>query len=74
VKPFEAVYFVHSFMAQPDDDRDRVADTLYGGIRISAVIGRGNVFGCQFHPEKSGAVGLKVLRAFLECTEVPAAA
>jgi imidazole glycerol-phosphate synthase subunit HisH len=74
VKPLEAVYFVHSFMAQPDDDRDRVADTLYGGIRISAVIGRGNVFGCQFHPEKSGAVGLKVLRAFLGCTEVPAAA
>jgi glutamine amidotransferase len=74
VKPCESVYFVHSFMVQPDDGRDRIADCLYGGIRISAVIGRGSVFGCQFHPEKSGAVGLKVLRAFLEYAEIPAAA
>lgn len=61
----DAVYFVHSFMASPCDPADRIADALYGGIRVCAVIGRGTVFGCQFHPEKSGEVGLKILRAFL---------
>ena len=65
VKPGEAVYFVHSFMANPADPGHRIADCLYGGMPVSAVIGRGNVHGCQFHPEKSGEVGLKVLRRFL---------
>lgn len=60
-----AVYFVHSFMARPAESAHRVADCLYGGHAVSAVIGRENVFGCQFHPEKSGELGLKVLRRFL---------
>jgi imidazole glycerol-phosphate synthase subunit HisH len=68
VRAGEAVYFVHSFMANPDDPEDRVADCLYGGQPISAVIARGNVLGCQFHPEKSGDVGLKILRTFLEAS------
>lgn len=63
--PGTAVYFVHSFMAQPDDPAHRVADCRYGGHAVSAAIGRDNVFGCQFHPEKSGELGLKVLRRFL---------
>ena len=74
VKPADAVYFVHSFMSQPLDPGHRIADCLYGGVAISAVIARRNVFGCQFHPEKSGEVGLKILRAFLECSQVPVAA
>jgi glutamine amidotransferase len=61
----EAVYFVHSFKAQPEDARHRLADCLYGGQDICAVVARDNVVGCQFHPEKSGAVGLKILRRFL---------
>jgi len=65
VRPGAAVYFVHSFMASPVDPRHRLADCLYGGMPISAAIGRDNVFGCQFHPEKSGAVGLKILQRFL---------
>jgi glutamine amidotransferase len=65
VTPGESVYFVHSFTASPSDPAHRIADCLYGGIRLAAAIGRQNVFGCQFHPEKSGEVGLKVLRAFL---------
>jgi glutamine amidotransferase len=65
VTPGEAVYFVHSFMASPADSRHRIADCLYGGVPVSAAIGRKNVFGCQFHPEKSGEVGLKVLKRFL---------
>ena len=65
IRPGEAVYFVHSFMASPTDPNHRIADCLYGGLPVSAAIGRGNVFGCQFHPEKSGEVGLRVLRRFL---------
>lgn len=60
----EAVYFVHSFMAVPSDPAHRRADCLYGGHRIPAVIGKGRTTGCQFHPEKSGEVGLKILRRF----------
>lgn len=65
IVPGDAVYFVHSFMASPIDSNHRIADCLYGGIPISAAIGLENVFGCQFHPEKSGEVGLKVLKSFL---------
>jgi len=65
VGEYEAVYFVHSFMASPDSTEHRLADCLYGGQRVSASIGKSNIFGCQFHPEKSGEVGLNVLRQFL---------
>jgi imidazole glycerol-phosphate synthase subunit HisH len=68
VRPGDAVYFVHSFMADPADPEHRVADCMYGGQPISAVIARDNILGCQFHPEKSGAVGLKILRTFLEAS------
>lgn len=63
-KPGDAVYFVHSFMAMPTDPSHRVAEGIYGGHNIAAVIARGNIVGCQFHPEKSGAVGLAILRTF----------
>ncbi len=61
----DTVYFVHSFMAIPNDDDHRVADCIYGDNSISVLIARDNVIGCQFHPEKSGEVGLKVLKRFL---------
>ena len=61
----DACYFVHSFMAQPSDERNRVADAMYGGHRISALISKNKITGCQFHPEKSGEVGLKILRNFI---------
>jgi glutamine amidotransferase len=64
VTPGESVYFVHSFMAEPRDPAHRIADCVYGGHSIAAVIGCGNVIGCQFHLEKSGGVGLKILQAF----------
>ena len=62
----DAVYFVHSFMALPEDPADRLADCQYGGHRVCAVTRRGNVAGCQFHPEKSGRIGLAMLKAFCE--------
>lgn len=61
----EAAYFVHSFMAVPTDTAHRLADCLYGGHKIAAMIGRDQITGCQFHPEKSGEVGLKILRSFI---------
>ena len=61
----EYFYFVHSFMAVPSNPKHCIANCLYGGISIPAIIGRGNIFGCQFHPEKSGTIGLKILRRFL---------
>jgi len=64
--PKEAFYFVHSYMAMPNETKHKVADCLYGGIPISAVVNRDNIFGCQFHPEKSGKAGLEILRRFIE--------
>jgi glutamine amidotransferase len=65
VAPGEAVYFVHSLMAVPSSSTHRLADCSYGGTSISAVVQRDNVVGCQFHPEKSGEVGLRILTNFL---------
>jgi imidazole glycerol-phosphate synthase subunit HisH len=59
-----ATYFVHSFAPVPADERDRLADTHYDGCLISAVVQHGAIVGCQFHPEKSAAVGLKILANF----------
>ncbi len=65
VRPGEAVYFVHSFMARPTDPHHRLAQCRYGDIEVAAVISRDNIHGCQFHPEKSGETGLRILRSFL---------
>lgn len=63
-RPGDAAYFVHSFMAVPTEPAHRIADCVYGGHLIPAVIGRDRITGCQFHPEKSGEVGLRILRRF----------
>ncbi len=68
IKLGESVYFVHSYMAAPIDPVHRIADCIYGGIRVAAAIGQDNIFGCQFHPEKSGKVGLAILNNFLRLT------
>ena len=59
------VYFVHSYSAVPAEKRDRLADTDYNGHRITAAVRRENIWGCQFHPERSGPTGLAMLRNFL---------
>ena len=58
------VYFVHSYYAVDCED-SIIADTEYGA-EITAAVAKNNVYGCQFHPEKSGEVGLNILRGFLE--------
>ena len=60
----EYVYFVHSYFA--DGCADSLAAVTQYGIPITAAVERDNIFGCQFHPEKSGNVGLQILRTFCE--------
>ncbi len=64
VEPGEA-YFLHGFAFDPADPADRLAATDHGGP-VTAAIGRGNIVGVQFHPEKSQAYGLGFLGRFLE--------
>jgi glutamine amidotransferase len=61
-----SVYFVHSFMVVPDDPGDCLASCLYEGQAVTAAVEHSNVSGCQFHPEKSGQVGLSVMRQFID--------
>ena len=69
VQQGDYVYFVHSFMAVPAEEGDLAAVTDYGA-RVPAMVALGNLFGCQFHPEKSGKVGLAMLKNFAKLTEV----
>lgn len=59
------VYFVHTFCGYAEHEEDVIARTPYGASVVAAV-SRGNVFGCQFHPEKSGETGLMILKNFGE--------
>ena len=61
-KEGDCVYFVHSFYA--DECDDALIATAEYGIPLTAAVANGNIMGCQFHPEKSGTVGLNILRAF----------
>lgn len=63
------VYFVHSFFAAQCDSYV-IADTEYGQT-LTAAVQKENVYGCQFHPEKSGNVGLNILRAFAQLEDCP---
>ena len=70
IKPNSDFYFVHSYVIQPTDKNIVKATTSYG-IEVPAVIQSKNIFACQFHPEKSGEEGLKILKnfCFKNCTE-----
>ena len=59
------VYFVHSYYLEAGDPADVAARTEYG-VRIDAAVEQGNLFACQFHPEKSERIGMQILRNFLE--------
>lgn len=64
LKNGDHVYFVHSYFAK-DCDESLLATTEYGK-ELTAAVAYKNVYGCQFHPEKSGDIGLKILKAFCE--------
>ena len=61
----EYVYYVHSFYAR-DCDASTLGTSRYGNVSVTGAVRRGNVWGAQFHPEKSGDAGLRLLRAFAE--------
>jgi len=65
IEPGSEVYFNHSFMVIPDAPTDLKATCNYGGHPLAAVVQRGSVTGCQFHPEKSGEIGLMILKNFV---------
>ncbi len=67
------VYFVHSYYLQAEDEKIVKAVTEYGA-RIHASVESGNVFACQFHPEKSSAAGLKILENFIKAAGSPSGA
>ena len=67
VKEGDCVYFVHSFYAA--DCEDSVIATAEYGEELTAAVSYKNVYGCQFHPEKSGSVGLAILKAFMNTKE-----
>ena len=68
IKENDCVYFVHSYFAT--DCEDSLLATAEYGKELTAMVGKDNVMGCQFHPEKSGTVGLNILRAFCESEDM----
>ena len=61
----DSVYFVHSYMVNCKNKENVIASTNYNGIKIEAIIKNKNAYGYQFHPEKSGDVGLEILNNFI---------
>ena len=68
LKEHSYVYFVHSFYLQAEEEQVVTATAEYG-VNIHASVEKGNVFACQFHPEKSSEVGMQILRNFIELTK-----
>ncbi|MGZ9586951.1 imidazole glycerol phosphate synthase subunit HisH [Paenibacillus marinisediminis] len=64
------VYFVHSYHVLADDSSDVLAVCEYAGREVTAIVARNNVYGMQFHPEKSGQLGMKLLQQFLHMIAV----
>ncbi|MBN2753889.1 MAG: imidazole glycerol phosphate synthase subunit HisH [Candidatus Goldbacteria bacterium] len=63
------VYFVHSYYTLPEDKKDTLCVTDYAGVKFASAVSRGNIFGFQFHPEKSGEKMLKIYKNFNKFVE-----
>ncbi|WP_206885361.1 imidazole glycerol phosphate synthase subunit HisH [Alicyclobacillus mali (ex Roth et al. 2021)] len=72
VREGDYVYFVHSYYAVAERGEDVIASTPYAGVEVPAVVARGGVMGAQFHPEKSGSVGERILANFVRIAAYPA--
>ena len=73
VTPGERMYFIHSFRVVLEDSRVEAASSVYEGIKFCAAVRWRNIFGCQFHPERSGPTGLKMYRNFLHAVDAASA-
>ncbi len=58
-------YFIHSYFCKPDNDEDIMATTIYGDTTFCSATHKNNIWGCQFHPERSGEAGVKILKNFI---------
>jgi len=65
ISPGELMYFIHSYIVVPDSPSDVLAETEYGGNIFCSVVHRDKMYGCQFHPERSGEEGLSIYRQFV---------
>lgn len=65
INPGMFVYFVHSYAVVPDDPQNILAETKYGDNTFCSVLRKRNIFACQFHPERSGKIGLNIYKQFL---------
>ena len=65
VKNFQC-YFVHSYHAKLNEPNECLAKIKYGSNYLASIVNKNNIYGCQFHPEKSGSEGLKLIKNFLE--------
>ena len=59
------MYFVHSFVCNPKNESEILSKTIYDGTEFCSSLKKGNIFGCQFHPEKSGKIGLNIIKNFI---------
>lgn len=66
IRPGSNVYFIHSYIMVPKNKKEVVSNSEYGGFKFASVIAKGHIYGCQFHPEKSGQVGLAIIKNFLD--------
>jgi imidazole glycerol-phosphate synthase subunit HisH len=70
VTPGSSMYFVHSYFAMPALESDGVAASHYCGFDFCSAVARDNIFGCQFHPEKSGDAGLRLYHNFAQAVAI----
>lgn len=66
IKPNSKMYFVHTFAGYPEKEIDYLATTDYENIKICAAVNKENIYGTQFHPEKSSTIGLSILETFIK--------
>ncbi len=66
IREEDYVYFIHSYCCKPKNNENIIANTHYEGIELCASVQKDNIIGLQFHPEKSGEVGLEILNKFLK--------
>src|SRR3989338_5495240 len=59
------MYFVHSYIFEPTESQVILATSVYGGQKFCSAVRQGNIYGCQFHPEKSGEAGVTIIRHFV---------
>lgn len=63
------MYFVHSYVIIPENKKNILASSAYGGYKFCAIVGKDNIFGTQFHPERSGKEGLNFIENFVNLTK-----